>query len=47
MEDMELEDIQKAQEELVEEAHEYFNDWRRREEEFRQEFTSQFDREDQ
>ncbi|KKN02648.1 hypothetical protein LCGC14_1115580 [marine sediment metagenome] len=46
MKDMELEDIQKAQEELVEEAHEYFEGWREREEVFRQEFTSQFDRED-
>lgn len=43
---MELDDIKKAQEDLVEEAHEYFNSWYEKEEEFRQEFTSQFDEED-
>lgn len=38
---MELEDIRKAQEELVEEAHEYFESWYEWEEEQRKKFTEE------
>ncbi len=38
---MELEDIKRAQEELVEEAHEYFENWYEREEEFRRKFLGE------
>ena len=40
---MELEDIKKAQEELVEEAHEYFESWYEKEEELRQRLTGEED----
>jgi hypothetical protein len=38
---MELEDIIKAQEELVEESRKYFENWYEKEEEFRKEFTGE------
>lgn len=38
---MNLDDIKKAQEELVEEAHEYFNRFYQAEEEFQKEFTGE------
>lgn len=38
---MKLEDIEKAQEELVEEAHDYFESWYEKEEEFRKELIGE------
>ncbi len=41
MKDMELEDIQRDQEELFDESQGYFESWYEREKAFRQKFTSQ------
>lgn len=38
---MELDDIGKAQEELLEQSQEYFENWYKREEELRREFTGE------
>ena len=40
---MNIDDIRQAQEELLEQSQEYFEDWYKRETELRQEFTGEED----